>query len=127
MSAKAGKRWPAASGEAIEPERLLPQLHAADPEDEATQAVLLISGMGPAYSTERRTASPPNGDWHTIRAHLWPSHPNGRFIAYSDEDHDQLARSRGEPSASEKWPSPQFTPRRRLAPTKIVLPANSTI
>ena len=58
MSAKAGKRWPAASGEAIEPERLLPQLHAADPEDEATQAVLLISGMGPAYSTERRTASP---------------------------------------------------------------------
>jgi hypothetical protein len=38
----------------------MPQLHAADPEDKvsaATRAVLLISGMGRAYSTERRTAS----------------------------------------------------------------------
>src|SRR5688500_9146886 len=45
MSAKAWKRWPAASGEAIEPERLMSQLHAADPGDEATRAVLLIVGM----------------------------------------------------------------------------------
>jgi hypothetical protein len=52
MSAKAGKRRPAASGQAIEPERLMPQLHAADPEDEITRAVSLIGGMDRAYSNE---------------------------------------------------------------------------
>ena len=51
MIAKTGKRRAAASGEAIEPERLMPQLHAADPTDEATRAVILIDGR--AYSTDQ--------------------------------------------------------------------------
>ena len=52
MSAKAGKRRPAAGSETIEPERLMPQLHAADPEDETTGTVILI-GIGRAYSTDQ--------------------------------------------------------------------------